>query len=262
MYSVDAVTAAAWRALLEWVARRASVACTPIDHPPPSSLEALWSRPDLGCAFMCGYPFARAAPQPVALATPVPSPARYRGQAVYWTDFVVRADSPLQTIADAFGRRMAYTIPTSQSGYQAPRRFLAPFARERGGPLFASLVGPLVTPRRVAEAVVAGAADVGPLDSYAHDLLQKHDPALAARLRTIASTQPTPIPPLVAAPAVDAQVTRRLRDALHAVASADELASLRDDLLIDRFVAADARAYAELLVQADEADRLGYPGLA
>jgi ABC-type phosphate/phosphonate transport system substrate-binding protein len=181
---------------------------------------------------------------------------------VYWTDFVVRDDSPLRSIADAFGRRMAYTIPTSQSGYQAPRRLLAPYARERAGPLFGSLIGPLVTPRRVAEAIVAGEADIGPLDSYAHDLLRRHDPALATRLRTIASTPPTPIPPLVAASTIDARVARRLREALCAIASAGELASLRKDLLIDGFVAAETRNYASLLAQANEADRLGYPSLA
>jgi ABC-type phosphate/phosphonate transport system substrate-binding protein len=244
------------------VSARAGVPCTPIDHPAPLPLESLWSRPDLGCAFMCGYPLARTEPQPVALAAPVPSPARYQHKAVYWTDFVVRDDSPLRTITDTFGARMAYTTKTSQSGYQAPRRFLAPYARERGGRLFASLVGPLVTPRNVAEAIAAGGADVGPLDSYAHDLLRRYDPALAARLRTIASTPPTPIPPLVATSTIDTEVARRLREALCAVGAADEIASLRDDLLIEGFVAADARAYAPLLAESEEADRLGYSSLA
>ena len=49
---------------------------------------------------------------------------------------------------------------------------LAPFARDRGGTLFEATVGPLVTPRRVVEAIVSGEADAGPLDSYFHDLLR------------------------------------------------------------------------------------------
>jgi ABC-type phosphate/phosphonate transport system substrate-binding protein len=262
MYSPDVVSAAAWRALLQWVAKRSGIALELIDHPSPLPLATLWARADLGCAFMCGYPFARTRPQPRLLAAPVPSPKRYGGIPVYWTEFVVRADSPLRSIDDAFGRRMAYTTEMSQSGYQAPRRFLAPCARARGGSLFASTVGPLVTPRNVAAAIVSGEADVGPLDSYALDLLRKHERELTAQLRTIASTPPTPMPPLVAAPAIDAGVARRLSESLHAVGDADELASVRDDLLLDRFVAADPRSYDELLSRADEADRLGYARLA
>ena len=187
MYSVDAASAAAWRALLEWVLHRAGVEGEVVDHRSPLPLETLWSRPDLGCAFMCGYPFARATPQPIPLVALVPSPERYGGKPVYWTDLVVRDDAPLRTIADAFGRVIAYTTEGSQSGYQAPRRFLAPYARGRGGSLFASTIGPLITPRHVAEAIVTGAADIGPLDSYAHDLLRQNEPGLASRLRTIAS---------------------------------------------------------------------------
>lgn len=261
MYSVDAVSAAAWRRLLEWVVKRSGVACEVIDHPSPQPLEALWSRSDLGCAFMCGYPLARAIPQPVLLAAVVPSPKRYQGNAVYWTDLVVRDDSPVRTVADAFGRRMAYTTDASQSGYQAPRRFFAPYANTCGGPLFASLVGPLVSPRNIVAAILAGEADIGPVDSYAHDLLRRHEPRLAARLRTIASTTPTPVPPLVAAATIDARVAQRLSEALYAVGDADELASVRSDLLIDRFVAANARDYDELVAQAEEADRLAYPCL-
>src|SRR2546426_3494017 len=191
MYSVDAATAAAWRTLLEWVRRRADVACEVVDSPPPQPLPALWSRDDLGCAFMCGYPFALAAPRPVLLAAPVPSPSRYAGKPVYWSDLVVHVDSPAKRIEDTFGLRFAYTSEDSQSGYHAARRFLAPYAGLHGTPLFASTVGPLITPRNVVAAIVAGEADVGPVDSYAHDLLRLHEPRLTAQVRTIASTERT-----------------------------------------------------------------------
>ena len=261
MYSPDAVTAAAWRALLQWVAKRSGIALELIEHASPLPLDTLWGRADLGCAFMCGYPFARMRPQPRLLAVPVPSPKRYGGTPFYWTEFVVRAGSPLHSIDDTFGKRMAYTTETSQSGYQAPRHFLAPYARARGGPLFERMVGPLVTPRNVAAAIVSAEADVGPLDSYALDLLRKHERELTAQLRTIASTLPTPMPPLVAASAIDADVAQCVSESLYGVGDADELKSVRDELLIDRFVAADPRSYDELLTRADEADRLGYARL-
>lgn len=262
MYALDAVTAACWRALLEWVIARAGIDCDVIDYPPPKPLPTLWARDDLGCAFMCGYPLAHAAAAPVVLAAMRPSPARYRHEPTYWTDLVVRADSELFTASDALGRSLAYTTEDSQSGYQAPRRFFASFPGAAEGPLFASLVGPLITPSNVVRAVLDGDADVGPLDSYAHDLMRRHQPDLTTHLRTIATTTRTPIPPLVAAAGTAPGTVSRLREALVAVADTEELASVREALLIHGFAAVDPAAYRVLLDAAREADRLGYPRLA
>jgi len=181
---------------------------------------------------------------------------------IYWTDIVVRADSPLGGLADAFEHRFAYTTADSQSGYQAPRSLLAPYARQCGGRLFSATVGPLVTPRRVVEAVVAGECDAGPLDGYWHELLRATEPALAAQLRVIATTDPTPIPALVAAPAIAAAVTARLADALLAVEHEQALEPTRARLRLQRFTALPAARYDALVARAHAADALGYPRLA
>jgi len=160
------------------------------------------------------------------------------------------------------GKKLAYTTEDSQSGYQAPRRFFASFARAAEGSLFSALVGPLFTPRNVARAVLAGDADIGSLDSYAHDLLRRHEPELAAGLRTVATTAPTPVPPLVAAAGTPRETLLRLREALFAVAAAEELADAREALLIEGFTAVDRADYRVLIDAAHEADRLGYPRLA
>ena len=165
-------------------------------------------------------------------------------------------------LTDILGARFAFTTEDSQSGYHAPRTLLAPYASERGGALFASVIGPLITPRRVVDAVLEGTADAGPLDSYAHELLRAHEPALAARLRTIASTSPTPIPPLVAAPGIAPAVAQRLRSALLAAGHAPELAPLLTALRLAGFAAIDARRYDELRRRARAADAQGYPRLA
>ena len=174
----------------------------------------------------------------------------------------MRADSPLRQLQDIFGRRFAFTTVDSQSGYQAPRRLFAPFARDRGGRLFDAAIGPLVTPRRVAESIVTGEADAGPLDSYFHDLLRRHEPALAAQLRTIASTAMTPIPALVAAPGLPDAHAERLTAALVAVADADALTPVRATLLLRGFAMVAAEAYATLRGDACAADKAGYERLA
>ena len=90
---------------------------------------------------------------------------------------------------------MAFTTPDSMSGYQAPRRFLAQAAARRGGALFASTIGPLITPLAVVDALLAGGADIGPLDGYALDLLRLHEPVRLAALTVIASTPFAPRSP-------------------------------------------------------------------
>lgn len=261
MYSVNAATAAAWRALLKWVFARVGVACEVVDYPPPQPLSDLWARPDLGCAFMCGYPYAWTRPRSTLLAAPVPDDERCGGEPIYWSDIVVRADASLLALEDLVDRRFAFTTPDSQSGYQAPRELLAPLAKERGGRLFAATVGPLVTPRRVVEAVMAGDADAGPLDSYAHRLLRNTEPGLVAGLRVIAATALAPIPPLVASPAVAPSDAARLTEALLSVHESAKLAPVRAALSLARFERVQAERYDELLRRAGAADAQGYPEL-
>jgi len=241
MYSVNAATAAAWRTLLEWVVDRAAVDAEFVDYPAPQPLPLLWARDDLACALMCGYPFSRAQPQPVPLAAPVPTPESYCNKAAYWTCVVVRVDSAIRTLRDTFTHRMAYTTTDSQSGYQALRALVA----GESHPLW-SMVGPLVTPRRVVEAVLAGEADAGPVDSYAFDLMRLSEPQLVAPLRVVATTRPTAIPLLVASRAVPIGEIERLRQALAQVEHERELAGVRAALLLRRFAAVDAQAYSAL----------------
>src|ERR1700716_2220332 len=92
MYAVTPQVRDAWRALFDWVSRYSGIPLVYVDHAAPAPLEELWSRHDLAATFMCGFPFASAAPKPLILAAPVPSPPRYRRQPVYCTDFVVRVD--------------------------------------------------------------------------------------------------------------------------------------------------------------------------
>jgi len=256
MYALDSAVAAAWRALFARVSDRAAVQLQWLEHPPPRPLADLWQRDDIGCAFICGYPWSTWSGErrPLPLAVPRPSNSLSERRPRYWSDVVVRADSRFASLADLLGARMAYTSVDSQSGYQALRTMLAD--RASGRTLFAAMVGPLVTPRRVVDAVLAGDADAGPLDSYCHDLLRRHETAVAARLRVVASTPLTPMPLLATAAATPADVRARLTAALLAV-PVDA-----DALQIDGFATVDPEAYAVLAQRAAQADRAGYTRLA
>lgn len=259
MYSVTPGAAAAWKRLFAWLAQHSGVPLVAIDHAAPAPLEALWARDDLACAFMCGFPFARSAVKPTIVAAPVPSGSRYAGKPVYMTDLVVRADAPFQTLHDTFGTRMGYTVESSQSGCNAPRHHLLGLRSKKDTRFYAASVGPLITPRRVIEALIAGEIDVGPLDSFAHDLFRRHDPALAGRLRTVVTTAPVPIPSLIANSACPDHVIEQLRASLLAFSTDADCADLRDELCIAGFVPMQPEGYDITLAWERAAIEAGYP---
>ena len=85
--------------------------------------------------------------------------------------------------------------------------------------------------------------DVGPLDSYVHDLIRHNDPAFAANVRVIAVTEAAPMPPIIATAALDPDAVGRLRKAFLAVGGASELRSVRETLLLRRFAVPEPSAY-------------------
>lgn len=254
MYSVNPAAKAAWRTVLEWILAHAELDWSVIDHGAPAPIAELWARPDLGAAMMCGLPYALSTPRPLLIAAPIPSPARYAGRAVYCTDIIVRADAPYRNIEETFGARVGYTVPDSQSGCVALRQLLLPH-RHGDKPLYREVIGPLVTPRRVIEAVAAGEIDTGPVDGYAHDLLRHLEPALTVGVRVLASTPFTPIPAFIATVALDAESLARLRGAMTAAIGEPTLAGARATALLAGFAFPEPREYDTLAARAPEAER-------
>lgn len=257
MYAVNAAVAAAWTALFGRIAALAGVPLEVIPHAAPAPLEELWRRPDLGLAFICGFPFATGGFGLRPVAAPVP--ASGDGSPRYATRLIVRADGPIRTLEDSFGGRIGWTAEHSQSGFQALRTHLLPFWQAAGGqPLYAASVGGLQTPRRVIEAVLSGGVDIGPLDSFFHDLLLAHEPEAAALLRVVGATAPRPMPLLAASPGVNADDLDRLRGAVLGLHDDPEGQALLGRLQLSGFAAAAAADYAVLRDEAAAADRAGY----
>jgi ABC-type phosphate/phosphonate transport system substrate-binding protein len=239
MYSATPAVAAAWKELFAWVLHRAQLDWAIVDYEAPKPLNELWARGDLGMAMMCGLPFSRREPRPTLIAAPVPSPQRYGAKPVYMADIVIRAGSPYRSVEDTAGAVVGYTLADSVSGSVAPRRFLGHIA-------YRAEVSGLVNPRAMIEALAEGRIDVGSLDSYYHDLLRADTPGFASQVRTIASTPPLPIPPLVATASLAPALVQGLRDALAEVAQAPELNLVRERLLLRGFAFPDPADYAAL----------------
>jgi ABC-type phosphate/phosphonate transport system substrate-binding protein len=263
MYAVAPAAATAWRALLAHVGHAAGVALHIIDHPYPAPLPELWAREDLGCVFMCGWPYAKDAAAGLArtiLAAPVPDAAWSAGQPLYRSEFLVRADSPAERLQDTFGTRYGYSATDSHSGYNAPKVALSAFADR--APLFSQVTGPLGTPRRCVEALLDGAADVTAADSFCLLLLRRHEPAMMARTRLIGATEPSPIPPLIASPGIDAAAAQALRAALLALTETAAGRALLADVCLSRFAEVPQAAYAATLAWAPLAEARCYRDIA
>ena len=251
MYAVTPEASAAWSAVFRRVCAVSGVAMEIIPHAFPLPVSELWRRPDLGCAFMCGWPWVRGFADVMPIAAPVTVEA---GGPYYWSNLVVAAGSPAQSMGDTAGGRVGYTLRDSQSGFSALRHYLRVH-----GPEYATEAGPLTTPRRVIEAVAEGRADIGPVDSYAHALLRRYAPELTRQVRIIARTEPTPIPLLVASRVTGAGAVERVRAALLGLTGD----ALLEPLEITGFVAPLPReAYAIMEQRAQEAEAAGVHRLA
>ncbi|MGE0314366.1 MAG: phosphate/phosphite/phosphonate ABC transporter substrate-binding protein [Lautropia sp.] len=253
MYGATPALRDDWRTLLHWVQARAGLSRAAgwevIDYDAPAPLSALWARPDLGAVMMCGLPFARQRDRVQIIAAPVPSAPRFGGRPVYFTDLVVRSDSPAVSLEDTFGGVVGTTVADSMSGCIALKAHLREQAGARAR--YRRVVGGLVNARGVIEALAAGRIDVGPLDGWYHDLLRHNDPAFAAQVRTIATTRAWPIPAFVAATSIEPDVVIRLREALLAAADAPELVTPLARLLLAGFCVPDPDSYDVLSVLAD-----------
>lgn len=258
MYNASPGADKAWRALFGRVFGDLALPVEVIEHGWPRPIDTLWSEPGLCCAFMCGWPFARARPAMQPLAAPVPSPPQYASLPRYRSEFLVRSGDGWTTLEETFGRRFGWMAENSQSGFNAPRAHLAGFIGPGRPSLFAEVRGPLGSPAKALEALRANAVDVTALDSFYLDLLRRHDPARLDGIRTVAFTPWTPIPLLVAAPGVDAAVVQRIRAYLPRIHEDSAYRQLLADALLERFAGVEASEYVAMEQQSLAAQRAGF----
>ena len=177
---------------------------------------------------------------------------------IYATRLVVKVDSCFRSLQDTFGGRVGFTAEDSHSGYNALRHHLLPYRQRSGGNLYRESIGPLTTPRRVIAAILSGGIDVGPLDSYALDLMQHHDSALATQIRVVATTDPAPIPFLVASRECPEEVVPSLQAALTEFGDVAACADLRERLCLQGFAPVVLDGYEVMLRWDAQARAAGY----
>jgi ABC-type phosphate/phosphonate transport system substrate-binding protein len=207
-------------------------------HPAPERLHrggdpwALWQAPDLVLAQTCGLPYrARLHGNVCLVATPDYGvegcpPGHYRSV------LVVRAEDTRDRFEQFDGASLAFNDPMSQSGWAAPLAHAA----ARG-----LCLRPVLATgghRASARAVAEGRAEIAAIDAVSWAMIARWD-GLAARLRVLERTSPTPGLPLIAAPGADRTA---LLAALHAAAAALDAAD-RESLQLRGMTRIAADAY-------------------
>jgi ABC-type phosphate/phosphonate transport system substrate-binding protein len=243
MYNVTPRVRQAWASLFAWVSETSGIELEIVEHRAPAPLGELWERSDMGCVFMCGWPFSRSKPQPQLIAAPCPLGQRYERLPIYFTDLIVRRDRGFETLKDTFGGRIAWTAESSHSGFNAPRHHLLTFRTSDRPELYSESIGRLLTPDRSLASVVDGEADIAPMDSYALDLIRLHEPERISEIMVIDSTAAAPFPPLVASNDLAPSALASLRRAFLMADSEPTLIPLLSTLNIGGFTAIKAEAY-------------------
>lgn len=187
-------------------------------------------------AFMCGLLYARLVDErhlPLEpLAAPIIGEARYAGRPLYYSDVIVRRESPYQSLADLRGSTWAYNEDTSHSGYHVVRYHLYRQGLDRSyfgqwretGSHSASL-----------QAVLTGQAEGSAIDSHVLAVLYKQQPALLEQVRVIDSFGPSTMPPLIVARHLPNELKQTIRTTLCELHQQPGIAALLRAGLIERF---------------------------
>lgn len=170
----------------------------------------------------------------------VPDDPDANGEAVYFSDLVVRPDSPVRRIADLRGRRIGCNDPASLSGYHALRLELA--ARGDDPDAFAELILTGGHHHSI-DQLLAGEVDAAVIDSIVRTRRARTWPEVDA-LRIVRRLGPWPTQPLVIRSSASTDDARLLRKLL---LDANDHPDVRDVFAasaIDRLVAVAPDRYS------------------
>jgi phosphonate transport system substrate-binding protein len=245
-----------YQAIADYVGQRLGCPTTLVVGESFSAFAA--GQADVG--FICGLPYVqltRRQPPPVELlAAPVLQGARYAGRPIYYSDVIVRRDTPFRTFADLRGHRWSYNDLDSHSGYNITRYRLVQMGETRG--YFGAVLEAGWHQRSIAW-VRDGVVDASAIDSQVLAVALRHDPALADQLRVIDVLGPATIQPIVAARQLPDPLKADLQAILLGMADDPAARARLAEGFVERLVAVDDAAYDDIramLAAAEAADFL------
>ena len=254
--SMEAANQAFWALLREALLERGVTGVPPRLDAAATMPDAIG--PDMLFTQTCGFPlFRRYAGQAEMLGTPCYDFPGCEGT-VHRAAFVVRAGDAAAGLNAMRGQVFGCNSIHSNTGMNLPRLSLARIAG--GQPFFSRIV---FTGGHVASlhALAAGEIDLCAVDCVTWGFVERYLPMLAAGLRVLDWTEPSPCLPFVTHAGLPAAELQTLRAALARVFASPEAAPVLAALHLIGLVALQPSDYAILGEHEAEAARLGYPVL-
>jgi phosphonate transport system substrate-binding protein len=227
---------------------------------------AAFERGEVDVGFICGLPYVqlmrRDEPPVELLAAPVLQGPRYQGRPIYYSDVIVRRDSPYRAFADLRGCLWAYNDPDSHSGYNITRYTLLRLGETRG---FFGRAVEAGFHQEALRMVADGRVDASAIDSQVLAIELRDHPALKEQVHVIDALGPATIQPVVAARHVPDPVKDEVRAALWAIGAEGDDPRVRTQLdygFVARFVPVTDATYDDIRAMVAAAEAAGFMALS
>jgi phosphonate transport system substrate-binding protein len=247
-----------YQAIVDYVRQRLRCSTSPV----VGESFGAFAAGEVDAGFICGLPYVeladQAPPAVVPLAAPVLQGPRYQGRPVYVSDVIVRRDSPFRSFADLRGASWSFNDPDSHSGYNLTR-----YERVRRGETRGYFGAGLVAGwhQESIRWVAAGKADASAIDSQVLAIALRDHPALAARLRVIATFGPSTIQPVVAAARLPETLRAQMRAALLSMTEDPAARAVLAGGFVERLAPVDDSTYDDIRHMRAAAEAAGFPRL-
>ena len=229
-----------YEGLFDYVARAEGRSLKLVQRPAYAGVNRLLERGEVDLAWICTGAAWKLRDDSGAAPSVVPV---VRGSDEYFSYFVVRAESPVDSIDDLAGRTVALVDPLSLTGRKVLWDELARRGLDPGGFLGRTYYthGHDFSIRAVQHRL----ADAAFVDSLVYDDLAVRDPEAIEGTRVVTRYGPFPIPPIVLSPTLDSGEREQLVHVLTNMHRDPEGRRLLEQLRIDRFERADPGRYRQ-----------------
>ncbi len=188
-------------------------------------------------AWLCGYPYVRDRSHFRLVAVPL-----YHGEPLYHSYLIVPAsDTKTHSLMELGGKIFAFSDPDSNSGHLYPEYLLAKQGLQPAS--FFAKGFYTWSHRKVVEAVAAGLAQGGAVDSYVWETLSRTHPELTAQTHVVTESPPFGFPPFVASKSVSKRDIAAFQQVLFGMVHDDEGSYLLDRLNVDGFIYGNEHLY-------------------
>jgi len=207
-------------------------------------------------AFLCGLPYVRLLKEQPGmlrlLAAPVLDEPRYHDRPVYFSDVIVRQDSPSRSFAELRGRSWAHNVEDSYSGCFVTRYELHRMGESES---FFGRVTFSGGHQESIRLVLAGEVEASAIDSHVLGIERVRNPRLTRQLRVVAVFGPSAIPPVVATARLPEELGARVAEALAALGNDPASRAQLAPGMIRRYIPVADEAYDEMRRMLDVVER-------